>query len=195
MKEAFLYDGSDGEVYHCLFTGMDCAGHSQWLNLTRDCYPVSLFNECVSMDDLKVLSADGKPVPSKYVAEVLSLKLSAYSKDLNEKMEYAINHMKEIGVDWTKDAIVLEFGIYGYEDGTYALLVYNPGTQYELFNNLNGFNSLDKVLKSIWTYLTILELTAKIPVNLKFIRIDNKLKGKIDESKLAEFDNVTYTNL
>ena len=195
MKEVFLYDENDGNVFHCLFTGMDFSGHAQWLNLTRDALPESLYNGYVGMEDLRVLSADDKPVLSKYIAKVLSLKINSYSKNNNKDMVNAINHMKEIGLDWTKDAIVLDFQICCCKNGNYTLYVVYPENRYNLFNRIEGFHSLENIFDNIRMYLSNLESSANIPVKLKFIQLDNKLKGKIEESKLVEFDNVTYTDI
>ena len=194
MKEVFLYDENDGNVFHCLFTGMDFSGHAQWLNLTRDALPESLYNGYVGMEDLRVLSADDKPVLSKYIAKVLSLKMNSYSKDINDRMVYAIKHMKEIGLDWTNDGVVLDFHICCSKNGNYSLYVSNPGHRYDLFNRIEDFGSLERIFDNIQKYLFNLESTAKIPVHLKFIQIDNKLKGKIKDAQLVGFDNVTYVN-
>ncbi len=195
MKEVFLYDVKVGDVFHCLFTGMDCAGHAVWLNISRDCSPESVCNYYLDADNARVLSSDGKPVPSKYIAKVLSLKLSSYNKKHNKIIERAINDMKEMGLEWTKDAIVLDFLIAVEKNGTYSLVINCPGFYYHVLNNPDGYDSLDEVFECISAYLSNMEMNAKIPVNLKFIQIDNKLKGKIKDAQLVGFDNVTYVNV
>ena len=192
MKEVFLYDVKVGDVFHCLFTGMDCAGHAVWLNISRDCSPESVYNYYIDADNVRVLSSDGKPVPSKYIAKVLSLKLSSYNKKHNEIIERAIIDMKEIGLEWTKDAIVLDFRIAVEKDGTYTLVIKCPGFYYHVINNPDGYDSLDDVFDCISAFLSNMEMNAKIPVSKKIIQIDNKLKGEIDDWLLSEFDKIIY---
>ena len=81
MIKAFLYDNVNGKVYHGLFTGVDCLGNGQWVNITRGEEPFSI-NQVVYGNpghSLKVLTTDDKPISSKLFTKVLTCKDNCFS--------------------------------------------------------------------------------------------------------------------
>ena len=194
MTKAFLYDKREGTVYHCLFNGINGSGHAQWVNISRDEGVRSMSDCYVDVRDLNILSTDDNPVPSKFIAKVLSLKLVKNCNQTRYKLENSISRMKDIGLEWKKGAIVMDFFVSIDEDGTYSLVVEHLGIKREFFKCVNDFKSLDEVFECIKIYLSALEF-ANIPVNLKFLRIEKVLKKKIKDYHLAGFDNVEYIKI
>ena len=75
MTKAFLYDSLCGNVFRCMFAGLDECGHAQWVKITPGEEPKTLSDYLVD-EDLEgtrffVLAMEGETAQPPQIARVL----------------------------------------------------------------------------------------------------------------------------
>ena len=194
MIKAFLYDNVTGEVHQGLLTGVDCLGNGQWLNISRDDEPFSINHEIYGSDthSLRILSADDNPIPSKLLAKVLSYNIRTYGY-ICQSLDRAIYRMKNIGLEWYKESLALEFVIVKNED-EFGFRLETLGGNKEYFETVMGFDNMTDLFECIKVYINTLENDAEIPVRFKKLNITKELVKIINTRhlNLKYFDELEY---
>ena len=190
MIKAFLYDNVTGEVHQGLFTGVDCLGNGQWLNISRDDEPFSINHRIYGSDthSLRILSADDNPIPSKLLAKVLSYNIRTYGY-ICQSLDRVIYRMKNIGLEWYKESLALEFVIVKNED-EFGFRLETLGGNKEYFETVMGFDNMTDLFECIKVYINTLENDAEIPVRFKRLSVNKTLKRSIKKTYLKIFDEV-----
>lgn len=193
MTKAFLYDSQTGMVYHALFTGVDRTGRAQWVKISPGEDASSFSEDYLRQDRLNVLSIDDKPVPSEYIAHVLMLRFRHDCMQLRNDLEYAINLMKEIGLEWNKAILNLNFRIGGVNDKSYYFEARTTDSRQFYIGGDYAFKTIEDILKCIRVYLIKLVMNAEIPVGFINIDVPKKIKDKFDKQILSDFSYVEYS--
>ena len=191
MIKAFLYDNVTGEVHQGLLTGVDCLGNGQWMNITRDEEPYSITHVIYGNDthSLRILSTDDKPISSKLLAKVLTCKINTYEK-IYPSLRRFIYKMKDIGIEWNKESLPLEFDIFQDDKDVFGFNLQTLGPKHEYLESVTGLDNVNELLEYIRIYIDILENIAEIPVSYKRLQIKREIKKTIKKPYLKMFDEV-----
>ena len=199
MKKAFFYDTLCGLVYRCMFAGIDEYGHAQWVNITPGEESKTL-DDVVIDEDLEgtrfiLISVDDEPVPPEIIVKVLCKVMESSIDEVGEELKSAIRRMKRIGVNWLKEPLELEFGLFENNEfskrkGKYLFFVDDKKEVLSFLATIDGFNNLNDLLHWIKELLQALEVTAEIPILAKEVRLSEELCDQTNWDDLNMFSKV-----
>lgn len=199
MTKAFFYDTLCGMVYRCMYAGLDEYGHAKWVSITPG-------EESKTLDDVVVdeelgdtrfimISLENETANPAIIANVLGKVMECPIDELGADLAFAIRHMKRIGVKWDKEPLELEFRVFknsgvSRRKGKYSFWVEDKKDLCSIMTDIDGFDDLHEVFLWIRTFLIALELTAKIPVITKDLRISDKLRQEARKNNLGMFTSI-----
>ena len=199
MKKAFFYDTLCGMVYRCMFAGIDEYGHAQWVNITPGEESKTL-DDVVIDEDLEgtrfiLISVDDEPVHPEIIVKVLCKVMESSIDEVGEELKSAIRRMKRIGVNWLKEPLELEFGLFENNEfskrkGKYLFFVDDKKEVLSFLATIDGFNNLNDLLHWIKELLQALEITAEIPILAKEVRLSEELCDQTNWDDLNMFSKV-----
>lgn len=199
MKKAFFYDTLCGLVYRCMFAGIDEYGHAQWVNITPGEESKTL-EDVVIDEDLEgtrfiLISVDDEPVRPEIIVKVLCKVMESSIDEVGEELKSAIRRMKRIGVNWLKEPLELEFGLFENNEfskrkGKYLFFVDDKKEVLSFLATIDGFNNLNDLLHWIKELLQALEVTAEIPILAKEVRLSEELCDQTNWDDLNMFSKV-----
>lgn len=199
MKKAFFYDTLCGLVYRCMFAGIDEYGHAQWVNITPGEESKTL-DDVVIDEDLEgtrfiLISVDDEPVHPEIIVKVLCKVMESSIDEVGEELKSAIRRMKRIGVNWLKEPLELEFGLFENNEfskrkGKYLFFVDDKKEVLSFIATIDGFNNLNDLLHWIKELLQALEVTAEIPILAKEVRLSEELCDQTNWDDLNMFSKV-----
>lgn len=199
MKKAFFYDTLCGLIYRCMFAGIDEYGHAQWVNITPGEESKTL-EDVVIDEDLEgtrfiLISVDDEPVRPEIIVKVLCKVMESSIDEVGEELKSAIRRMKRIGVNWLKEPLELEFGLFENNEfskrkGKYLFFVDDKKEALSFLATIDGFNNLNDLLHWIKELLQALEVTAEIPILAKEVRLSEELCDQTNWDDLNMFSKV-----
>ncbi len=199
MKKAFFYDTLCGLIYRCMFAGIDEYGHAQWVNITPGEESKTL-EDVVIDEDLEgtrfiLISVDDEPVRPEIIVKVLCKVMESSIDEVGEELKSAIRRMKRIGVNWLKEPLELEFGLFENNEfskrkGKYLFFVDDKKEVLSFLATIDGFNNLNDLLHWIKELLQALEVTAEIPILAKEVRLSEELCDQTNWDDLNMFSKV-----
>ena len=199
MKKAFFYDTLCGLIYRCMFAGIDEYGHAQWVNITPGEESKTL-DDVVIDEDLEgarfiLISVDDEPVHPEIIVKVLCKVMESSIDEVGEELKSAIRRMKRIGVNWLKEPLELEFGLFENNEfskrkGKYLFFVDDKKEVLSFLATIDGFNNLNDLLHWIKELLQALEVTAEIPILAKEVRLSEELCDQTNWDDLNMFSKV-----
>ena len=199
MKKAFFYDMLCGLIYRCMFAGIDEYGHAQWVNITPGEESKTL-EDVVIDEDLEgtrfiLISVDDEPVRPEIIVKVLCKVMESSIDEVGEELKSAIRRMKRIGVNWLKEPLELEFGLFENNEfskrkGKYLFFVDDKKEALSFLATIDGFNNLNDLLHWIKELLQALEVTAEIPILAKEVRLSEELCDQTNWDDLNMFSKV-----
>lgn len=199
MKKAFFYDTLCGLVYRCMFAGIDEYGHAQWVNITPGEESKTL-EDVVIDEDLEgtrfiLISVDDEPVRPEIIVKVLCKVMESSIDEVGEELKSAIRRMKRIGVNWLKEPLEQEFGLFENNEfskrkGKYLFFVDDKKEVLSFLATIDGFNNLNDLLHWIKELLQALEVTAEIPILAKEVRLSEELCDQTNWDDLNMFSKV-----
>ena len=199
MKKAFFYDTLCGLIYRCMFAGIDEYGHAQWVNITPGEESKTL-EDVVIDEDLEgtrfiLISVDDEPVRPEIIVKVLCKVMESSIDEVGEELKSAIRRMKRIGVNWLKEPLELEFGLFENNEfskrkGKYLFFVDDKKEVLSFLATIDGFNNLNDLLHWIKEMLQALEVTAEIPILAKEVRLSEELCDQTNWDDLNMFSKV-----
>ena len=194
MKKAFFYDTLCGLVYRCMFAGIDEYGHAQWVNITPGEESKTL-DDVVIDEDLEgtrfiLISVDDEPVHPEIIVKVLCKVMESSIDEVGEELKSAIRRMKRIGVNWLKEPLELEFGLFENNEfskrkGKYLFFVDDKKEVLSFLATIDGFNNLNDLLHWIKELLQALE-----PILAKEVRLSEELCDQTNWDDLNMFSKV-----
>ena len=103
--------------------------------------------------------------------------------------------MKRIGVNWLKEPLELEFGLFENNEfskrkGKYLFFVDDKKEVLSFLATIDGFNNLNDLLHWIKELLQALEVTAEIPILAKEVRLSEELCDQTNWDDLNMFSKV-----
>ena len=199
MTNAFLYDSLCGLVYRCMYAGVDGCGRAQWVNITPGEEPKTL-EEYVIDEDLQgtrffVLAMEGETAQSSLIAKILGKVSECPIFGLGADLFFAIKHMSEMGVKWNQNPLsltvrVMENGAKSKRVGKYSYWIENNNSCCGILADVDGFDSMEDLFKSLRTYFFFLESQAGISCLTKDLRINEKLRKEVRKSDLGMFGHI-----
>lgn len=199
MIKAFFYDTLCGMVYRCMFAGLDECGHAQWVSITPG-------EESKTLDDVVVdedlgdtrfilIGLEGETTPPEIIAKVLGKVMECPVDELGADLAFAIRQMKRIGVKWDKEPLELEFRVFENKElsrrkGKYSFWVEDKKDIFSILTDIDEFDDLHELFLWIRTFLLSLEVTAKLPVITKDLRISDELRQKVKKNDLGMFTSI-----
>ena len=199
MKKAFFYDTLCGLIYRCMFAGIDEYGHAQWVNITPGEESKTL-EDVVIDEDLEgtrfiLISVDDEPVRPEIIVKVLCKVMESSIDEVGEELKSAIRRMKRIGVNWLKEPLEQEFGLFENNEfskrkGKYLFFVDDKKEVLSFLATIDGFNNLNDLLHWIKELLQALEVTAEIPILAKEVRLSEELCDQTNWDDLNMFSKV-----
>lgn len=199
MKKAFFYDTLCGLVYRCMFAGIDESGHAQWVNITPGEESKTL-DDVVIDEDLEgtrfiLISVDDEPVRPEIIVKVLCKVMESSIDEVGEELKSAIRRMKRVGINWLKEPLELEFGLFENNEfskrkGKYLFFVDDKKEVLSFLATIDGFNNLNDLLHWIKELLQALEVTAEIPILAKEVRLSEELCDQTNWDDLNMFSKV-----
>ena len=199
MTRAFFYDTVCGMVYRCMFAGLDEYGHAQWVSITPGEESKTL-DDVVADEDLGdtrflLISLEDETASPEIIARVLGKVMEFPIDELGVDLTFAIRQMKQIGVKWDKEPLELEFRVFENKGlsrrrGKYSFWVENKKDICGILTDIDEFDDLHELFVWIRTYLFALELTAKIPIITKDLRISDKLRQEARKNDLGMFTHI-----
>ena len=199
MKKAFFYDTLCGLIYRCMFAGIDEYGHAQWVNITPGEESKTL-EDVVIDEDLEgtrfiLISVDDEPVHPEIIVKVLCKVMESSIDEVGEELKSAIRRMKRVGVNWLKEPLELEFGLFENNEfskrkGKYLFFVDDKKEVLSFLATIDGFNNLNDLLHWIKELLQALEVTAEIPILAKEVRLSEELCDQTNWDDLNMFSKV-----
>ncbi len=196
MIKAFFYDTLCGMVYRCMFAGLDEYGHAQWVSITPG-------EESKTLDDVVVdedlgdtrfilIGLEGETTSPEIIAKVLGKVMECPVDELGADLAFAIRQMKRIGVKWDKEPLELEFRVFENKElsrrkGKYSFWVEDKKDIFSILTDIDEFDDLHELFLWIRTFLLSLEVTAKLPVITKDLRISDELRQKVKKNDLGMF--------
>ena len=199
MKRAYFYDSLCGLVYRCMFAGLDEYGHAQWVNLTPGEEPKTL-EDYLRDEDLEgirffMLALEGETVESYLIAKVLGKVAECPVTGLGADMKFTITRMQKMGIKWNQNPLdltirIFENSVTSKRAGKYSFWIEDNNSCRETLTDVDGFNSIEELLKTLRTYFGALENLAGVSCLLKKLSISNKLRGMAKRSDLDMFDEI-----
>ena len=186
-------------VYRCMYAGLDECGHAQWVSITPG-------EESKTLDDVVVdedlgdtrfilIGLEGETTPPEIIAKVLGKVMECPVDELGADLTFAIRQMKRIGVKWDKEPLELEFRVFENKElsrrkGKYSFWVEDKKDIFSILTDIDEFDDLHELFLWIRTFLLSLEVTAKLPVITKDLRISDELRQKVKKNDLGMFTSI-----
>ena len=199
MTKAFFYDTLCGMVYRCMYAGLDEYGHAQWVSITPGEDSKTL-DDVVADEDLGntrfiLIALEDEPAQPGVIAKMLGKVMECPIEELGSDLAFSIRHMKRLGVKWDKDPLELEFRVFENKDfsrrkGKYSFWVEDKKDICSVMTDIDEFDDLHELFEWIRTYLLSLEVTAKIPVITKDLRISDDLRREVRKNDLGIFSRI-----
>ena len=199
MMKAYFYDTLCGMVYRCMYAGLDEYGHAQWVSITPGEESKTL-DDVVADEDLGntrfiLIALEDETAQPGVIAKVLGKVMECPIEELGADLAFSIRHMKRLGVKWDKDPLELEFRVFENKDfsrrkGKYSFWVEDKKDICSVLTDIDEFDDLHELFGWIRTYLLSLEVTAKIPVITKDLRISDDLKREVRKNDLGMFTRI-----
>ena len=199
MTRAFFYDTVCGMVYRCMFDGLDEYGHAQWVSITPGEESKTL-DDVVADEDLGdtrflLISLEDETASPEIIAKVLGKVMEFPIDELGADLTFAIRQMKQIGVKWDKEPLELEFRVFENKElsrrkGKYSFWVEDKKDIFSILTDIDEFDDLHELFLWIRTFLLSLEVTAKLPVITKDLRISDELRQKVKKNDLGMFTSI-----
>ncbi|MBO5593991.1 MAG: hypothetical protein J5953_08490 [Prevotella sp.] len=199
MTKAFFYDTLCGMVYRCMYAGLDEYGHAQWVSITPGEESKTL-DDVVADEDLGntrfiLIALEDEPAQPGVIAKMLGKVMECPIEELGSDLAFSIRHMKRLGVKWDKDPLELEFRVFENKDfsrrkGKYSFWVEDKKDICSVMTDIDEFDDLHELFEWIRTYLLSLEVTAKIPVITKDLRISDDLRREVRKNDLGIFSRI-----
>ena len=199
MKRAYFYDSLCGLVYRCMFAGLDEYGHAQWVNLTPGEEPKTL-EDYLRDEDLDgtrffLLALEGEMVESYLIAKVLGKVTECPFTGLGADMKFTITRMQKMGIKWNQNPLdltirIFENSVTSKRSGKYSFWIEDNNSCGETLTDVDGFNSIEELLKTLRTYFGALENLAGVSCLSKKLSISNKLRGMTKRGDLDMFDEI-----
>ena len=199
MTKAYLYDSLCGIVFRCMFAGIDNNGHAQWVNITPGEEPKTLDDYVAdeNLDDSRffVLAMEGETVHSTQIAKVLGKVAECPINGLSADLTYAVKNMQDLGIKWNLKPLNVTVRVFenegkGKRIGKYSYWIEDNNCCADILSDVDGFNTLEQLFKSVRTYFIVMEFLTGISCVIKDLRIDKKLRKETKKSDLSMFDNI-----
>ena len=199
MTNAFLYDSLCGLVYRCMFAGVDGCGRAQWVNITPGEEPKTLadyvIDECLQGTRFFVLAMEGEAAQSAQIAKILAKVTECPVAGLGADLAFAVRHMQDMGVRWNQNPLnltvrVMEHGKDSKRTGKYSFWIEDNNSCSEILADVDGFDSVEELFRTLRTYFLVLESSAGISCLTKDLRINAKLRKEAKKSDLGMFDRI-----
>jgi len=199
MTKAYLYDSLCGLVYRCMFAGVDGCGRAQWVNITPGEEPKTL-DEYVADEDLQgtrffVLTMDGDTAQASQIAKILGKVAECPINGLGMDLTFAIRHMQDMGVKWNQKPLNLTVRAMENDKGSkrvgkYSFWIEDNDSCCDILADVDGFDSMDELFRTVRTYFLVLESAAGISCLTKNLRINGKLRKEVRKSDLSMFGHI-----
>ena len=199
MTKAFFYDSFCGLVYRCMYAGLDECGHAQWVSITPGEESKTL-DDVVRDEDLGntrfiLISLEDELAQPEVIGKVLGKVMNGPVAELGSDLASCIRQMKRLGVKWDRDPLELEFRVFenkgnSRRKGKYSFWVENKKDTWSILADIDAFDNLDDLFEWIRTFLLSLEVTAKIPVITKDLRISDNLRREARKNDLGMFTHI-----
>lgn len=199
MTKAFLYDSLCGNVFRCMFAGLDDCGHAQWVKITPGEEPKTLSDYLVD-EDLEgtrffVLAMEGETAQPPQIARVLGYVAECPFNGLDVDLLFAVRHMLDLGVKWAQNPLnvtvrVLEHSKVSKRLGKYSFWIEDKDRCFDTLAAVDGFDTLDKLFDALRTYFYVLESEAGIACVTKGLHINDKLRKEAKKSDLDMFGRI-----
>ena len=142
-----------------------------------------------------LISVDDEPVHPEIIVKVLCKVMESSIDEVGEELKSAIRRMKRIGVNWLKEPLELEFGLFENNEfskrkGKYLFFVDDKKEVLSFLATIDGFNNLNDLLHWIKELLQALEVTAEIPILAKEVRLSEELCDQTNWDDLNMFSKV-----
>ena len=199
MIKAFFYDTLCGMVYRCMYAGLDEYGHAQWVNITPGDESKTLTDEVIDEDlgntKFVLMGLEGETVQPEIIAKVLGKVMESPVAELETDLAVAIRRMRLLGVKWERSPLELEFRVFenkrnSLRKGKYSFWVEDKKEIFCVLTDIDNYSDLKELFFWIRSYLIILEVTAKIPVITKDLRISDDLRDKVCLNDLKMFTQI-----
>lgn len=199
MTKAYLYDSLCGLVYRCMFAGVDGCGRAQWVNITPGEEPKTL-EDYVIDEDLQgtrffVLAMEGETAQASQIAKILGKVAECPINGLGMDLTFAIRHMQDMGVKWNQKPLNLTVRAMENDKGSkrvgkYSFWIEDNDSCCDILADVDGFDSIDELFRTIRTYFLVLESAAGISCLTKNLRINGKLRKEVRKSDLSMFGHI-----
>ena len=196
MTKAFFYDTFCGMVYRCVFAGLDDCGHAQWVSITPGEESKTL-DDVATDEDLGntrfiLIALEDEPAQPEIIAKVLGKVMECPFDELGADLTIAIRHMRRLGIKWDKEPLELEFRVFenkglSRRKGKYSFWVEDKKDLFSVLADIDEFDDLHDLFSWIRIFLHSLEVTAKIPVKTKDLRISDELRREVRKNELGMF--------
>ncbi len=199
MTKAFLYDSLCGLVYRCMFAGVDGCGRALWVNITPGEEPKTL-EDYVIDEDLQgtrffVLAMEGEAAQPSQVAKILGKVAECPINGLGADLAFAIRHMQDMDVKWNQKPLnltvrVFENGKDSKRVGKYSFWIEDNDSCCDILADVDGFNSVEELFRTVRTYFLALEASAGISCLTKNLCINGELRKEARKSDLGMFGHI-----
>jgi len=154
--------------------------------------PVMTLKEYREKEDLedaqfRLLSANGETLSSTAIGMMLSTTMAFDVYGMKESLNYYLNWLKILHLDWSLESLSLEFVISkttdkdGFSD--YSLFIRNSDLGAPISQKIDGFQSVNGVMEYIREYVSALEDCAFIPVKSKYL-----FASKVVAQEMTKYD-------
>ena len=142
-----------------------------------------------------LIGLEGETTPPEIIAKVLGKVMECPVDELGTDLAFAIRQMKRIGVKWDKEPLELEFRVFENKElsrrkGKYSFWVEDKKDIFSILTDIDEFDDLHELFLWIRTFLLSLEVTAKLPVITKDLRISDELRQKVKKNDLGMFTSI-----
>jgi hypothetical protein len=189
MEKVYLFDDICGEVYKCMYAGLDKENSPIWINITPGCAADNIKKEIYNPEKntLIFLASEHEVVGSDVVAFVLARSLER--SPIKSKITYStLRSMKSLGMQWNKEPLDIYFNVCCVEN-RYNVFFEDDNSSIFHFVEVEGFEDIDDVYKGLRHFVLALAFYAGISVSAKLI-IKKGMKKDFGKSRLAFFDEV-----
>jgi hypothetical protein len=182
-----------------MFAGVDGCGRAQWVNITPGEEPKTL-EDYVIDEDLQgtrffVLAMEGETAQASQIAKILGKVAECPINGLGMDLTFAIRHMQDMGVKWNQKPLNLTVRAMENDKGSkrvgkYSFWIEDNDSCCDILADVDGFDSMDELFRTVRTYFLVLESAAGISCLTKNLRINGKLRKEARKSDLGMFDHI-----
>ena len=180
-QKAYFYEVVSGQVFRCMFEGIDHEGRAQWVIITpgEESLTLNEYREKYGIPEtfFVMLCMEGEKASSRDLVKVLGCVLRE-AFDLKANLKGTIHQLRNFGVTWDEDPLELKVHIFCNSNticrGKYSFSVEEVSEGQEYLFTVDNFDDLDTLNYWVDTLVNILESYA-------FVKVDSL--GIIDETK------------